>query len=68
MRLPKGVFIFTNMKYLVLTVHPFDGEDGLDWISYILKAFPFLNKLQVDVSINIVYLPFYMQMNFIELH
>ncbi|WOH13135.1 hypothetical protein DCAR_0832644 [Daucus carota subsp. sativus] len=49
--LPKGVFTFTNIKYLVLKLNPCDGEDELDWIRYILKAFPFLNRLQLDFSL-----------------
>ncbi|KAL1806797.1 hypothetical protein ACET3Z_029865 [Daucus carota] len=49
--LPKGVFTFTNIKYLVLKLYPCDGEDELDWIRYILKAFPFLNRLQLDFSL-----------------
>ncbi|KAL1806796.1 hypothetical protein DCAR_0832643 [Daucus carota subsp. sativus] len=49
--LPKGVFTFTNIKYLVLKLNPCDGEDELDWIRYILKAFPSLNRLEIDFSL-----------------
>ncbi|XP_059637040.1 F-box/LRR-repeat protein At3g26922-like [Cornus florida] len=40
---------FTNIKQLVLSVYPFDDEDKLCWISYILKAFPLLQKLQLNL-------------------
>ncbi|WOH13130.1 hypothetical protein DCAR_0832639 [Daucus carota subsp. sativus] len=49
--LPKGVFTFSNIKYLVLNLNPCDSEDELDWIRYILKAFPFLSRLQLDFSL-----------------
>lgn len=50
LELPEEVPKFTNIKQLVLTVFPFDDEDELYWISYILKAFPLLHKLQLNVS------------------
>ncbi|KAM7463218.1 hypothetical protein LguiA_031339 [Lonicera macranthoides] len=49
LELPEEVPKFTNIKQLVLTVFPFDDEDELYWISYILKAFPLLHKLQLNL-------------------
>ncbi|KAA8528152.1 hypothetical protein F0562_035597 [Nyssa sinensis] len=49
LKLPEDVPTFTNIKQLVLTVYPFDDEDKLYWISYILKAFPLLHKLQLNL-------------------
>lgn len=54
LQLPEKVPAFGNIKQLVLSVCPFQDEDKLCWISYILKAFPLLNKLQLNVS-NYIY-------------
>lgn len=50
LKLQENGRIFTNVKQLALTIYPFDDEDKLCWISYILKAFPLLQKLQLNVS------------------
>ncbi|XP_057467197.1 F-box/FBD/LRR-repeat protein At1g13570-like [Actinidia eriantha] len=49
LKLPETVPTFTNIKQLVLTIFPFDDEDKLCWISYVLKAFPLLQKLQLNL-------------------
>lgn len=48
-KLPKNITAFTNIKKLVITVFPFDDEDRLLWMSYVLKAFPLLSKLQLNL-------------------
>ncbi|KAK3008815.1 hypothetical protein RJ639_013661, partial [Escallonia herrerae] len=49
LNLPENVPAFASIKQLVLTVFPFNDDDKLRWISYILKAFPFLQKLQLNL-------------------
>ncbi|KAI8009827.1 F-box/LRR-repeat protein [Camellia lanceoleosa] len=49
LNLPEIGPTFTNIKQFVLTVFPFDDEDKLCWISYVLKAFPLLQKLQLNL-------------------
>ncbi|KAK2969680.1 hypothetical protein RJ640_025857, partial [Escallonia rubra] len=49
LNLPENVPAFASIKQLVLTVFPFNDDDKLHWISYILKAFPFLQKLQLNL-------------------
>ncbi|XP_057958920.1 F-box/FBD/LRR-repeat protein At1g13570-like [Malania oleifera] len=49
LKLPENVVAITNVRRLMLTVFPFDDEDELCWISYILKAFPLLQKLQLNL-------------------
>ncbi|KAL7252316.1 hypothetical protein ACSBR1_014040 [Camellia fascicularis] len=49
LNLPETGPTFTNIKQFVLTVFPFDDEDKLCWISYVLKAFPLLQKLQLNL-------------------
>lgn len=48
-KFPEDVIAFTNIKQLVLTIFPFDDDDRLLWISYVLKAFPLLTKLQLNL-------------------
>ncbi|KAF8392744.1 hypothetical protein HHK36_023093 [Tetracentron sinense] len=49
LKLPENIPTTTNLKKLVLTVYPFQDEDNLQWISFILKAFPLLQKLQLNL-------------------
>lgn len=49
LNLPEEVPIYTNIKQLVLSVFPFEDEDELCWITYVLRAFPLLQKLQLNV-------------------
>ncbi|XP_058203495.1 F-box/LRR-repeat protein 25-like isoform X2 [Rhododendron vialii] len=50
-KLPETVpTTFTNIRELVLTIFPFDDEDKLCWSNYILKNFPVLYKLQLNMS------------------
>ncbi|KAL1807498.1 hypothetical protein ACET3Z_024488 [Daucus carota] len=51
-QLPEGVPTFINIKHLVLTVFPFLDEDKLGWITFILKAAPFLKNLQLNQFIS----------------
>lgn len=37
------------MKELILAIYPFDDEDNLSWIAYILRAFPLLQRLQLNL-------------------
>ncbi|KAG5563036.1 hypothetical protein RHGRI_005696 [Rhododendron griersonianum] len=50
LKLPETVpTTFTNIRELVLTIFPFDDEDKLCWSNYILKNFPLLYKLQLNL-------------------
>ncbi|KAK9288063.1 hypothetical protein L1049_016509 [Liquidambar formosana] len=49
LKLPENGPTFANIKQLMVTVYPFHDEDQLCWISYILKAFPLLQKLQLNL-------------------
>ncbi|KAL5785751.1 hypothetical protein ACOSQ2_008143 [Xanthoceras sorbifolium] len=49
LELPDSGPAFTNVKELVLSIYPFHDEDRLNWIAYILKAFPSLQKLQLNL-------------------
>ncbi|XP_052206470.1 F-box/FBD/LRR-repeat protein At1g13570-like [Diospyros lotus] len=48
-KLPEDAPKFINVKQLVLTIFPFNDDDDLLWISYLLKAFPLLHKLQLNL-------------------
>lgn len=41
---------FNNIKQLEITVFPFDDDDNFGWIGYVMKAFPLLQKLELNVS------------------
>lgn len=56
LQLPENGPTFTNIKQFELTVFPFDDDDDLSWIGYILKAFPLLQKLELNVSITFILL------------
>ncbi|XP_047307225.1 uncharacterized protein LOC124910566 [Impatiens glandulifera] len=47
---PKPVTAFLNMRRLVLSVIPFHSEDKLIWVRYILKAFPLLQTLELNLD------------------
>lgn len=50
LELPDNGPVFTNVKQLFMTIYPFVDEDKLSWIAYILRTFPELQKLQLNVS------------------
>ncbi|XP_044498069.1 uncharacterized protein LOC123220114 isoform X2 [Mangifera indica] len=49
LKLPNNELVFTNVKLLILTIYPFQDEDRLIWIAYILRAFPLLQKLELNL-------------------
>ncbi|KDO57424.1 hypothetical protein CISIN_1g047944mg [Citrus sinensis] len=49
LELPDNGPVFTNVKELILAIYPFDDEDNLSWIAYILRAFPLLQRLQLNL-------------------
>lgn len=49
LELPETVPTFTNIRELALTIFPFDDEDKLCWSNYVLKNFPLLHKLQLNL-------------------
>lgn len=56
LKLPENGPIFSNIKQFELTVFPFDDNDNFSWIGYILKAFPLLQKLELNVSMTFILL------------
>ncbi|KAK2645512.1 hypothetical protein Ddye_020707 [Dipteronia dyeriana] len=49
LKLPDIGPAFTNVKELILSIYPFHDEDRLSWIAYILRTFPWLQKLQLNL-------------------
>lgn len=49
LELPDNGPVFTNVKELILAIYPFDDEDNLSWIAYIVRAFPLLQRLQLNL-------------------
>ncbi|XP_047318101.1 uncharacterized protein LOC124921476 [Impatiens glandulifera] len=47
---PKPVTEFPNIRQLVLPVIKFHSEDKLIWVRYILKAFPLLQTLELNLD------------------
>lgn len=56
--IPQSVPLFKNLKELNLEVYLSCGleEDGLWWVLSILKATPLLQKLELTVSHEILYI------------
>ncbi|OVA16634.1 FBD domain [Macleaya cordata] len=47
--LPEDAPTFTNVKQLILTIVPLKDDDDFAWMTYLLKAFPLLQKLQLNL-------------------
>ncbi|CAI9096888.1 OLC1v1033134C1 [Oldenlandia corymbosa var. corymbosa] len=48
-KFPDKVLEFSSVKELSLTVFPFLDEDEFGWATYVLKAFPLLRNLQLNL-------------------
>ncbi|KAK3189080.1 hypothetical protein Dsin_028641 [Dipteronia sinensis] len=49
LKLPDNGPAFIDVKELILSIYPFHDEDRLSWIAYILRTFPWLHKLQLNL-------------------